>query len=83
MTMEIFDFQNDKLLKKEELPGEFTWVNEWASFNGDERALTDDELALTKNREEVPPAPQQLFIEFSRPIYEQFTYRIKRFYDDY
>lgn len=83
LVMEIFDFQNDKLLKKEELPGEFTWVNEWASFNGDERALTDKELALTKNKEEVPPAPQQLFIEFSRPIYEQFTYRIKRFYDDY
>lgn len=83
LTMEIFDFQNDKLLKKEEFPGEFIWVNEWASFNGDERALTEDELALTKSKEEVPPAPQQLFIEFSRPIYDQFTNRIKRFYDDY
>ncbi|WP_341226855.1 hypothetical protein [uncultured Arcticibacterium sp.] len=83
LIMQIIDFQNDKLLKKEELPGEFTWVNEWASFNGDERALTDKELALTKNKEEVPPAPQHLFIEFSRPIYEQFTYKIKRFYDDY
>jgi hypothetical protein len=38
---------------------------------------------LTKKREEVPPAPQQLFIEFSKPIYDQFTRSIRRFYDDY
>lgn len=35
------------------------------------------------NREEIPPSPQNLFIEFSKPIYDQFTRSIKRFYDDY
>ncbi|MFT7248470.1 MAG: hypothetical protein ACI97P_001248, partial [Arcticibacterium sp.] len=83
LAMEIIDFQNDRLLKKEEFSGEYTWVNEWASFNGDERALTDEEFETTKNREDIPPSPQQLFIELSKPIYDQFTRRVRRFYNDY
>jgi len=83
LSMEIFDYQTNKTLSREEIPGEFTWVNEWASFNGDERALTTSELNMTRNREQLPPPPQQLFIEFSKPIYEQVTSRIRRFYDKY
>jgi hypothetical protein len=83
LSMEIYDFQTNKVLSREEIPGEYTWTNEWASFNGDERALTTTELNLTRNREQLPPAPQQLFIEFTKPIYDQVTSRIKRFYDKY
>lgn len=83
LSMEIFDYQTNKTLSREEIPGEFTWVNEWASFNGDERALTTSELNMTRNREQLPPPPQQLFIEFTKPIYDQVTSRIRRFYDKY
>lgn len=83
LSMEIFDYQTNKTLLREEIPGEYTWVNEWASFNGDERALTTSELNMTRNREQLPPPPQQLFIEFSKPIYDQVTSRIRRFYDKY
>jgi len=83
LSMEIYDFKTNKSLNKEQLPGEFYWNNSWASFNGDERALTKEEINLTRNREELPPPPQQMFIEFCKPIYDQFTYRIKRFYEKY
>ncbi|WP_304232761.1 hypothetical protein [Jiulongibacter sediminis] len=83
LSMEIIDFQTDRVLDKKEFPGEFTWVNEWASFNGDERALTEDELAMSKMKEELPPPPQQLFVEFCKPIYDQFTREVRRFYDRY
>lgn len=83
LSMEIYDFQTNKVLSREEIPGEFTWTNEWASFNGDERALTNAELNMTRNREQLPPPPQQLFIEFTKPIYDQVTSRIKRFYEKY
>ncbi len=83
LSLEIYDFQTNKVLSREEIPGEYTWVNEWASFNGDERALTNVELNMTKNREQLPPPPQQLFIEFTKPIYDQVTSRIKRFYEKY
>jgi hypothetical protein len=83
LAMEIYDFQTNKVLSREEIPGEYTWINDWASFNGDERALTSADLNLTRAKEALPPPPQQLFIEFTKPIYDQVTSRIKRFYDKY
>lgn len=83
LLMEISDYRNKKILQRTEMPGEYIWANEWASFNGDERALTKDQLSLTKVREQIPPPPQQLFVEFCKPIYSQFTSRIKNFYDKY
>lgn len=83
LSLEIFDYQTNKVLSREEIPGEFVWVNEWATYNGDERALSAADKTLAQRREELPPAPQQLFIEFTKPIYDQVTSRIKRFYDRY
>ena len=83
LSMEVIDFQANKILLRDEIPGEYTWVNEWASFNGDERALNSTELNMTRNREQLPPPPQQLFIEFTKPIYDQVTSRIKNFYKKY
>lgn len=83
LAIEIFDFQTNKVLLREEIPGEYNWVNEWATYNGDERALTTADRALADRRELLPPPPQQLFLEFTKPIYDQVTSRIRRFYDRY
>lgn len=83
LSLEIIDYQSNRVLSREEIPGEFTWVNDWATYNGDERALSPADKALAQRREELPPPPQQLFIEFTKPIYDQVTSRIRRFYDKY
>lgn len=83
LSLEIFDYQTNKILSREDIPGEFVWVNDWLTYNGDERALSAADRTLSQSREELPPAPQQLFIEFTKPIYDQVTSRIKRFYDRY
>ncbi len=83
LSMLIKDFKTGRVLQKREFPGEFTWVNEWASYNGDERALTKEQLALCSKKEDLPPPPQQLFVEFCKPIYDQVTSEVKRFYSKY
>lgn len=83
LSMEIYDYKSKKVLLRDELPGEFIWDNKWASFNGDERALSKIDLEAVKFNEQMPPPPQQMFIEFCKPIYDQFSARIKRFYDKY
>ncbi|WP_026995466.1 hypothetical protein [Flectobacillus major] len=83
LDMQIIDFKTNQVISREKIPGNFVWVNEWASFNGDERALTKDQLNLTRNKELLPPPPQQLFTEFTKPIYDQLTRRIKKFYEKY
>ncbi len=79
----IIDAKTGALLSAEKMPGEFVWVSEWATFNGDERALSPEQLRLTRLKEQAPPPPQDLFIEFTKPIYEQITTKIRDFYKNY
>jgi hypothetical protein len=83
VSFRIIDAKTGALLSSEKMPGEFVWKSEWATFNGDERALSADQLRLSKLKELPPPAPQDLFIEFTRPIYDQITTKIKDFYKHY
>jgi hypothetical protein len=83
MLMQVVDYQSKKVLLTRELPGEFDWFNEWLTYNGDERALTKEQIRQARNQEQLPPPPQQLFIEFCKPIYNQFTNEISRFYRKY
>lgn len=83
VSFKIIDAKTNALLSVEKLPGEYVWISEWATFNGDERALTAQQLQWCKLKEKVPPPPQDLFIEFTRPIYDQVTMKLKNFYKGY
>jgi hypothetical protein len=83
LNFRIIDAKTNAVLAVERMPGEHVWISEWATFNGDERALTPQQLQLCKQREKIPPAPQELFIEFTKPIYDRLTVKIKDFYKGY
>lgn len=83
LDLQILDFGSRRIVYQEKIPGEYAWVCEWGSFNGDERALTAEQKRMTNTRELLPPSPQQLFVEFSRPIYSRLTSKLKSFYDKY
>lgn len=73
----------DKDLVYQDFPGEFVWFNEWGQFNGDKRALSDEQLAICYNKRINPVPPQQMFIEFTRPIQQQIHNRLVTFYKNY
>lgn len=83
LDMQIMDFQTKRVVTQEKFNGEYNWTCEWAHFNGDERALTAAQLRKCKSQELMPPAPQQLFIEFSKPIYERLTSKLQNYYAKY
>ena len=83
LSMRIIDANTNAVLLARKFPGEFVWFNEWASFNGDERALSKEQLALCQGREQLPPHPQDLFIEFTKPIYNQLSSSVQEFYRRY
>jgi len=83
LSMKILEAGTERIILHEKFPGEFVWVSRWASFNGDERALTDEEFRLTKLKPLNPPPPQDLFIEFTKPIYNQITSTVTRYYSNY
>ena len=83
MDLQIYDPNANRVVFQEKMPGEFVWRSEWANYRGDERALTDKQLKMSGLREVPPPPPQDLFLEFCRPIYTQTTNTLRRFYRNY
>ena len=83
LNYKIIDFQNDKLMRDQLVPGAFTWINEYAIFAGDKKALSEQQFLLTQNRAMPLPPNQELFIEFTRPIYDRLSAELDSFFRRY
>lgn len=83
LSMVVMDARTNGILTHQKFTGEYLWVNSWARFNGDERALSSQQLALCKQKETQPPGAQDLFLEFTRPIYNQLIPSLRGFYQNY
>ena len=83
LSMIVVDAKTNGILTTRKFNGEFVWVSQWARFNGDERALTDQQLKICQLREQQPPRPQDLFLEFTKPIYNQLVPAVRGFYQNY
>jgi hypothetical protein len=73
LNVAVIDWPLNQLATERKFPGQFVWYTEWATFNGDERALSKEQLALCSRVPVPPPAPQNLFIEFTKPIFGQVS----------
>lgn len=71
LAVQIIDARTNKPRASKKFPGTYTWYSEWANFNGDRRALTQQQLDMCKKQPAFPPPPQDLFLEFTKPIFEQ------------
>jgi hypothetical protein len=83
LSMLIVDAKTNGVLTHKKFEGTHTWTSSWARFSGDDRALTDKQLQLCKQKEIQPPGSQDLFLEFTKPIYDQLVPAIKGFYQAY
>ncbi len=82
LSVRIFDQQN-RLIEQRNFSGEYVWYTTWSSFNGDERALTAEQIKQCERTADVPPSQQTLFVEFTKPIYSQAYSYIRQFYNKY
>jgi hypothetical protein len=83
LNLRIIDFNTDDLMRNSLIPGSFTWVNQYAIFAGDKEALNQQQFQLTQNQAVPLPPEQDLFIEFTKPIYEQLVNQIDQFFRRY
>ncbi len=72
-----------KVLISEDIAGQHVWFNEWGNYNGDERALTKEQLDICNQKRINPIPPQQMFVEFTKPIHEQLRTRLFNYYQNY
>ncbi len=83
LNLKIIDAKTGAVISEQRLPSESVWISEWLTYNGDSRALTPDQARLAKQRESPTPTNQDLFAEFSKPLYDQITNAITTFYRNY
>jgi hypothetical protein len=83
LRVQILEPSTDKIYYDDIVPGSFTWINEYAMFVGDQEALNKNQLELTKRKTMPLPPEQDLFIEFTRPIYNQLTSKLNNFFQRY
>ena len=81
--LNIEDINLNRNLVNEDLPGQYVWFHDWAEYQGDKRALNDLQWNLCQQRYRQPIPPQQMFVEFTKPIYAQIDQRLRRFYANY
>lgn len=83
LSMIVVDAKTNGVLTHRKFDGKYSWISTWARFNGDERALTEKQLAMCKSKETNPPLAQDLFLEFTKPIYNNLIPAVKSFYQNY
>ena len=83
VSMQILDANSDAIIKHEKFNGTYIWKSQWGSYNGDSRALSKEQLNITERKEGHPPPPQDMFVNFTKPIYNQLTNKVRGFYKNY
>jgi hypothetical protein len=80
LEVQIIDYESNSVVDNKKYPGEYVWENDWATFNGDERAVPQEIKKLTIKKQVLPPSPQDLFVYFSDPLGSKATSYLKTYY---
>jgi hypothetical protein len=80
LDVQILNAFSGATLRQQKFPGTYIWEWDWATFNGQKEALSQSDLELIDRNELFPPAPQDLFVAFTQPIFNQVANFIRQHY---
>jgi hypothetical protein len=83
LSLRITDAQNNKEIQRQNFTGTYVWHTTWANFKGDDRALDNEQKKMCNREPQIPPSEQDLFIEFTKPIYSQAVSYIRSAHSRY
>jgi len=83
LSLRIIDAQNNQELQRQNFTGTYVWNTSWANFKGDDRALNPEQKKMCNREPQMPPSQQDLFIEFTKPIYSQAVSYVRSAYSRY
>ena len=81
-TFTITDTKSSGILQNNMVDGNSQWQNTWATYKGDVRAMTNEQLTLTK-RGETSPDDQALFNQAISNLKDNLSQQLKSFYSRY
>jgi hypothetical protein len=83
LEVKAIEFQSQKIVFADKIPGQFTWQNKYGIFVGDNEVLDDELTAILNNKMVMPPAPQDMFVLFTKPIFSQLTEKLSSYFRQY
>ena len=83
LSLRIIDAQNNQELQRQNFTGTYVWNTSWANFKGDDKALNTEQKKMCNREPQMPPSQQDLFIEFTKPIYSQAVSYVRSAYSRY
>ena len=83
LHVRVIDAINNRVIEQRTFDGSYVWTSIWGSYTGDDRALSSEQKRLATQQATLPPPNQDLFIEFTKPIYSQVVSYIRNVYRNY
>ncbi len=83
LSLRIVEAMNSRVLQQRNFSGEYVWVTSWSTFKGDDRALNKEQKEMCTKQAQIAPQHQDLFIEFTKPIYTQAVSYVRSAYVRY
>ena len=84
LSVQILNQNDGRREEQERFEGTHFYVTDWGYYEGDRRALdAEDQNCIARRRPEETPNEQELFTEFTIPIYDQVTVFLRDFYRRY
>lgn len=83
LELKAVDFQSQKIVFTDKIPGEFTWQNRYGIFVGDKEVLDNEQTNIINNKMVMPPAAQDMFVLFTKPIFNQLSIKLTNYFRQY
>ena len=83
LELKAVEYQSQKILFTDKIPGQFTWQNRYGIFVGDNEVLDKEQIAILNNKMVMPPASQDMFVLFTKPIFNQLGEKLTNYFRQY
>ena len=83
LELKAVEYQSQKILFTDKIPGQYTWQNRYGIFVGDEEVLDKELISILNNKMVMPPASQDMFVLFTKPIFNQLGEKLTNYFRQY
>ncbi len=83
LELKTVEFQSQKIVFTDKIPGQYQWQNKYGVFVGDREVLDNNLSNIVNNKVLMPPAPQDMFVLFTKPIFNQLTDKLTNYFKQY
>lgn len=83
LELKTVEFQSQKIVFTDKVPGKFIWENKYGVFVGDKEVLDNNQINILNNKVLMPPDQQDMFVLFTQPIFKQLSEKLTNYFRQY